>query len=380
MIAGAMRTLRIASVFGRAFDLAAPSSMSEIRWLRMAAALGRRGFDVDLITPPGTLGRPAPHRGIELPAVPISKVDWSAYDVVKVAYPKGFEALVEAGGAEHPFVICRLGGVIDRHDRPDIPFDGGERRRIFEAQTAIARGAHCVAVSTRPELRLWQRLFGHRQDLLVVPAGVDAELPVPGPDPLGAFGERIVLHAGNLRGAARLYASGDGSHRAFVSQRNLNRAWQRRLNRIGERLHLKDVRLCCVGPGARDRLDPRWITDLGVVPHSDMNDLHHHAHASVALAQGAAQLHECSKLYGSLRAGLPAVSEAPIPNNHLLDETRLGCAAPFGDDDRITERLLTLVDSPRAQRRKAMQWMATRHSWDCRAALYDAFIRSRIAA
>ncbi len=69
------------------------------------------------------------------------------------------------------------------------------------------------------------------------------------------------------------------------------------------------------------------------------------------------------------------MSEAQIPTNELLTETRLGRVARPGDDDQIVSLLLEEVESPSEHRSNAMKIMAERHSWDQRAAQYDAFFR-----
>lgn len=370
--------LRIASVFGRAFDLSKPSSISETRWLRVAAALARRGHAVDLIIPPGSAGRPAIDRGVALRTVALESARWQDYDVIKVAYQKGFQILMESGAEGHPFILCRLGGVVDARDREDVSFTGTERRRLFEIQRTIAKGARGIAVSTKSEALLWRDLHGGRLTPLIVPTGVDAQLPAAGHNPYRAFPEKIVLHLGNLRGARRHYAAGGGEEETHVSQEALNHAWQHRLNRIGRRLRARGLRLCCVGPGLRDELDPDAVTDLGVVAHEETWNLQRHADAGLVLAHGETQLHECSKLYGYLRSGLPPVSESPIPNNDLIEETGIGRVAPYDDDEQIADQLCAETERSPQSRRRAMEIMAERYSWDQRVGYYDAYIRAEL--
>jgi hypothetical protein len=129
-----------------------------------------------------------------------------------------------------------------------------------------------------------------------------------------------------------------------------------------------------VGSGAVDALDPEAITYLGRVPIDRIWDYHYFAHAGLALAQGAIQHNESSKIYYYLRAGLPVVSEAPIPNNHLIDEAGLGFVARFGAIDQIAD-MLELAATTDWQKDRAMQYMVDRHTWDARARLYEPVLR-----
>ena len=55
------------------------------------------------------------------------------------------------------------------------------------------------------------------------------------------------------------------------------------------------------------------------------------------------QHNESSKIYYYLRTGLPAVSEAPIPNNHLIEETNLGFIADYAENQVMAEMIAEAV-------------------------------------
>jgi hypothetical protein len=292
--------------------------------------------------------------------VPPAAFDWRRYDIIKTLFHRGFQTLAQFGGDAHPFIVSKLGSVVGSDDGVEgVHFVGDERRGLYEVQQRIAAASRYVTVLTEQSRQLWEQDTGRRDNVLLVPTGVDRRLPPPRANPYAGFEERIAVYIGNLY---------DGS------QRHVNRVWQQKLNDVGRILRKKKVRLCLVGPGAVDELDPDAVTNLGKVPNERIWDYHYFADVGLALAQGPVQHNESSKIYYYLRAGLPVVSESPIPNNHLIHETGLGLVAPFGDTGQMAD-MLAAAATARWPRRRASRHMINRHTWDHRARLYEAVFR-----
>ncbi len=354
------RELRIATVYRRVpVPPAGMHAMDTIRWLRVSEGLADRGFSVDMVVDaPEPLGPPRPR----LRYVPPGAVDWSRYHVVKTLYPGGFRTLLETGGGAHPCIVARVGAVVGPTDEtPGVYFFGEERQALWEAHQAMRERARAVTLLTEASRALWQAHTAPRLPVLpvlMVPTGVDREIRPPGPNPFAGSSTRNAVYVGNL----------------YVDhQRELNLYWQERLNALGARLRARGVRLHFVGPGRTDRLDPRVVTNVGPVPHEAVWDYQHHADAGVVLARGAVQHDEASKLYYYLRAGLPAVSETPVPNNHLITESGAGLIAPFGDDAVMAEMIEAVARRPRDPR-AAQAYVVAHHTWDRRIDVYERWL------
>lgn len=351
--------IRIATVFDDShFDVLTPMIMTMTRWARMSEALADLGYAVDMIvnTRTSTL-RERSH----LRLVPFSQVEWASYDVVKTLFHSGFAALAAHGGGDHPFIIAKLGSVVGGSDGIDgVHFSGAERAGLFEVQQDIDRRSRYVTVLTEPSRSLWKKEFGGRGRMLIVPTGVDRTIPPPRANPYRGFAEKIAVYIGTL-------------YRA--TQRDINLLWQDKLNRLGHLLRKKQIRLCVVGRGMTDHLDPDAVTYLGAVPNDRVWDHQYFAHAGVVLAQGAAQHNESSKIYYYLRTGLPVVSEDPVPNNALIREANLGYVCAYGDDAMMAE----MVDAATRvswHRDDAIAYMLAHHTWDHRARIYADLLQA----
>ncbi len=97
------------------------------------------------------------------------------------------------------------------------------------------------------------------------------------------------------------------------------------------------------------------LIELGPVPDNEVWDWQRHAVAGVVLAHGEVQDNESSKIYYYLRTELPTITEAPVPNRWLIEETGLGAVVPLDDVDAMADAAAS-VRRPRqvAQRRRRM--------------------------
>ena len=307
---------------------------------------------------------------------------WDDYDLVKTSYHLGFANLLDQGVGPNPLILARLGCVVGAGPDDDgMAFSPTERDLLIGIQPVLNERSHCLALLTARERALWQEQFGADKPVSLIPTGVDRTIPPPGNNPYAEFSEKIAVYVGNLRGGRvpyprALLANGSGESE-IVGQQNINTAWQDRLNSLGRELRNKGIRLCFVGYGDVSRLEPRYVTVLGPIENERVWDYHFFADVGIALAQGRRQLSECSKLYYYLRTGLPAVSEEPIPNNDLIEETNLGFVADHGDDAAMAEMVEDAAHRS-WDAAAAMDWMVQHHTWDERVERYDDMIRTTL--
>src|SRR5690606_26688335 len=98
-------------------------------------------------------------------------------------------------------------------------------------------------------------------------------------------------------------------------------------------------------------------------------DYQYHADVGVVLAQGPVQHNESSKIYYYLRTGLPVVSENPVPNNHLIEQTGLGYVCDFKDTGMFADLVAEAV-AARWAKPGAIDHMVANHTWDLRVRDY----------
>ncbi|MEM1113357.1 MAG: glycosyltransferase [Pseudomonadota bacterium] len=333
--------------------------MDTVRWDRMARALARQGHQVDIVLnrPSGTFDA-----GENLRYVSSGEMHWQDYDVIKTEFHHGFEHLERLGGADHPFIISKLGSVVGSEDGQEgVYFFGEERRQLFELQQRIARQARYVSILTQESIELWQREHGASDRVLFVPTGVDRELPALGNNPFADSKDKIAVYIGNIYDRE--------------TQPEINELWQRRMNSIGQRLQGSGVRLVMIGPGDAGFLDPAVVDYLGPIDNRLIYDYMQNADVGLVLAQGEIQHNESSKLYELIRCGVPVVSEAPVPNNHILEECNWGSVANYRDDDAIAAQLITAAKSPQSPN-SAVNHILNYHTWDHRAAVYAELFNS----
>ena len=348
-------SLRIATVYrDDAYDDYPTVNMAMIRWLRVSQELARRGAEVDMIANVRA-GSPGPE--FEVRFVPFDAVRWSDYDVIKALYQRGFHTLERHGGADHPFVIASIATVVGRRDgMPGVQVMPAQREALWGVQVRMARACRWISVRTEPNRSLWQTEFPDFDPPLLVPTGVDRIIPAVRIDPYRALNGPVALYVGNL-------ARGTPGH--------LNGLWADRLNRLGGALRSRGIHLCFVGPVDGTLLDTRVITSFGPVSNDAVWDFKRHADVGLALAEGRIQLNESSKLYYYLRAGLPVVSEEPIPNNALLAEADAGWTCAYDDTGDMTERVEAALHR-NWPRERAAAWVATHHTWGERVRPYAA--------
>jgi glycosyltransferase involved in cell wall biosynthesis len=296
--------------------------------------------------------------------VSLRDVRWDDYDVVKTEYHRGFDTLEQFGGTDHPCIVSHLGSMVAPEDRDGIHFYGDIRARLYATQQRINHVSRYVSLLTPPARALWEECFGPRERLLVVPGAADRNVPPPGPDPYPDDGGLRVLFSGNV------YAP--------HSQPEANVVLVDKLNRLGRLLTGANARLYAMGSGDVSWLERDWVTHLGEMPYQDTWDYFHHAHVGVVLALGP-WLHnnESTKIYYYLRMGLPLVSEAGFPNDHVVRESGLGVVAENGDMEAMAQAVVDAA-SRSWDRRHAVQYILSRHTWDRRAEIYDrAFLQER---
>lgn len=349
---------RIVTVYSPSRDEWDLRDMSRIRWLKISEALARQGHTVDIATnesrwkqdvQPVTM---APR----LRRVPLSGIRWQDYDVVKTLFHGGFETLKSFRGAHHPFIISKLGSVVGARDLPGIYFYGEIRRRLYKTQAQIHRTSRYVTVLSPAARDLWFQVHGNRARMLLVPGGVDHDIPQPGPNPYAAFRERVCLFSGNVYNAD--------------SQPEANRVLVEKLNQLGCHLQGSGIRVCFQGLGDTGKLDERFVTNLGSC--SQLESWNYMQHAAVGVVVSAGPFmhnNESTKIYHYLRAGLPVVSEAGFPNDWVVDESGLGFVVPSEDIQEMAARVREACGAA-WDRERAVRYVQANHTWDRRAEVY----------
>lgn len=360
---------RIVTVYTRERRGARMIDMSGIRWRKISEALARRGHEVDMAT--GEFRwrlRRRPIRVAErLRRVPLSRVDWEAYDVVKTLFHRGFRTLERYGGTGHGFVLSKLGSVVGPTEMEGIYFYGPRRAAMFDVQERIAASSRYVTLLTEPARALWRDCFGDRPPTLLVPGAVDRTIPPPGPDPFPASGRPRCLFAGNFYTADPRRSQPEAG--ATIADK---------LNRLGALLAARGARLFVVGPGEAGGLDPRHVAYLGVVSYEDSWSFLQHADVGILVSAGPfMHNNESTKLYHYLRAGLPIAAERGFPNDHLVREAELGFQVASGDLEGLALRALEAAEAS-WDREAAVRYILERHTWDDRAAVYDRLLREEL--
>ena len=342
--------------------------MSYIRWFKISEALARCGHQVDIATKESSgWRRQSPiQMGSHLRRVPLSGVRWHEYDVVKTLYHRGFSLLQAHGGLDHPFIISKLGSVVGSEDMAGIYFYGRRRELLYETQMKISQTSKYVTLLSNPAKELWTACFGSHDNLLLVPGGVDRDVPPPSHDPYPPGGAVRCLFAGNVYDQS--------------SQPEANAVLIDKLNGLGKYLAIRGIRLYLLGPGDVRRLDRRFVTYLGVAPYEETWAYIHFAHVGVVVAAGRfMHNNESTKIYHYLRMGLPVVSEAGFPNDHIVTESGLGFVVENGNLELMAEQVKQAAQTD-WNRAHAINYILENHTWDKRVEIYDSIIKRELGS
>jgi len=344
--------------------------MSDIRWQKISEALARQGHDVDIATnePRWANDRTPVIMAERLRRVPLLRIRWSNYDVVKTLFHLGFETLVRNGGGRHPFIISKLGSVVGPADAPGIYFYGDIRRGLYETQKQIHRTSRFVTLLSQPAIDLWAEVHGRRSGMLLVPGAADADIPPLGRNPYVAanIADKICIFSGNVYEAD--------------SQPEANRTLVRKLNELGRALAGSGVRLCFQGVGDLGAIDERYVTNLGSCSYPETWRYLQHANVGVVVSAGPfMHNNESTKIYHYLRAGLPVVSEQGFPNERVLKASGIGTIVAGEDMTQMAERIVEAAET-RWDRASAMQYILDHHTWDHRARVYEHVIAQCLRA
>lgn len=355
---------RVATVYSAERDSWKLRDMSFIRWQKISEALAAQGHDVDIVTNEAHWKQnrtPIP-MSPRLRRVPLDGIHWPGYDVVKTLFHGGFDLLEQSGGARHPFIISKLGSVVGAGELPGIYFYGDVRRKLYESQVRIHRTCRYVTLLSEPARDLWRQVHGDRKGLLLVPGGVDREIPEAAQNPYGGIPGKICIFSGHI-----YYAD---------SQPEANRVLVDKLNRLAQLLQGAGIRVCYQGHGDTSRLAQRLVTNLGCVSYDETWPYLQHASVGIVLSAGKfMHNNESSKIYHYLRAGLPIVSEAGFPNDHVVRESGLGFVVPSEDMPLMAARIVEATEKT-WDREAGISYVRANHTWDCRARVYQPILPS----
>jgi Glycosyl transferases group 1 len=354
---------RIVTVYYRGHRPFKLVSMAYIRWLKISEELARLGHQVDIATnEPRWLVRRAPLiMAPNLRRVPLTRVRWGDYDVVKTLFNSGFVTLEYYGGDGHPFIISKLGSVVGPEDMEGIYFYGEYRRWLYAVQERIQRRSRFITLLSEPARQLWADCFGPSDRVLLVPGAADREIPPPGRDPYPRDGKLRCVFAGTIYDQK--------------SQPEANHTLVDKLNLLGRKLGACGARLYMFGVGDVRRLDRSRVTYLGWMPYLRTWNYFYHAHVGVVVSAGPfMHNNESSKIYHYLRAGLPVVSESGFPNDHVVRESRCGSVVESGDMDALAEAVLSAART-NWDRAYAVRYILENHTWAQRGAVYNRLLR-----
>ena len=336
--------------------------MSYIRWLKISEGLANCGHQVDIATnEPRWFVRSAPLvMGPNLRRVPLRTVRWNSYDVVKTLFHEGFETLERYGGYRHPFIISKLGSVVGPQDMEGVYFYRERRETLYATQQRIQRCSRFVTVLSEAARRLWADCFGSDKKVLLIPGGVDKNIPPPGKDPYPVNGKLRCLFAGTVYGPK--------------SQPEANRTLVEKLSLLGKQLNGSSVGLYVLGRGDIRHLDRTYVTHLGRVAYHRAWDYLYHANVGVVVSAGKfMHNNESSKIYHYLRAGLPVVSESGFPNDYVVHESQCGIVVESEDMNSLAAAIHKATKI-RWDKDYAMNYMIKNHTWAMRVALYDELL------
>jgi glycosyltransferase involved in cell wall biosynthesis len=340
-----------------------PTDMSYIRWYKISEALARLGHQVDMAIPDSineSSEKSQTSSGLEVKKISLSKINWDYYDVIKTLFNIGFNTLESYGGIGHPFIISKLGSVVGPKDMEGIYFYGKERERLYLTQKKINETSKYITVLNKSAQKLWTSCFGLKNNVLIVPGGVDRYIPQPKQDPYPADKKMRCIFAGHV------YTQD--------SQPEANGVIIDKLNKLGELLSESDIKLFMIGSGDVRRLDERYVTYLGIISYEETWDFFYFAQVGVVVSAGKfMHNNESSKIYHYLRAGLPVVSESGFPNENIIDESKLGFVVENGNLALMAQSIEEAANKT-WNRDFAINYILDNHIWDKRVEIYDKVI------
>lgn len=330
------------------------NDMSGIRWLKISEALARAGHQVDMAIRGDTSAVPPQPN---LRAVPLEQVKWAQYDVVNTLFHGGFEVLRKYRGADHPCILSELGSVVGTRDMNGIYFYGRMRRALYATQKKIADTSRYVMVLSPEARALWHVTHGGRENVLVMPSGVDREIPAPSRDPYPRSEMPRALFAGNIYDK--------------YAQPRANRVLVSKLNALGKALQARGIRLYMLGIGDVSKLDSQFVTYLGAVSYAESWDYMQLCDAGIVVSAGPFQQNnESSKIYYYLRAGRPVVSEEGFPNDYVVRRAKCGFVVPHSNMELLAEHVERALHQ-NWDRDYALRYILEHHTWDKRVQVYN---------
>jgi len=346
--------MRVGIIFHKN-PLAPPTGIDLVRLRAIAGGLRSRGVDAEIIAPVEHDSELDGRIPVRTPEV-LEKAN--SYDLVKTSYHPSIMLL----GAYRGPVVARIVRVVDeRLPERDEPF----RDHLLACQSLMARRATVIALNNAENEVRWRHRYGPEPPIVLVPTGCPAELPKSRGNPYRKS-ENVVLFLGSLA-APRMV-------------RMINEA-ALRLQGLAT-VHLVGRNKACMYGGDPECSLDRRVIDHGELCEQDVWDFIRHANIGLAFATGPLPFdNDVSKIFNYLRGGLPVLSEEPIVNNALIQETGFGQIFPHGDVDRLVQSAVDLLEHPPIEKREAvMQHMATEHSWDRRVGTYLELFKKVLSA
>ncbi len=340
-----------------------PIDMSNGRWMKISEALSRLGYQVDIAVPDSTSSDL--NCNGHLNTVPLSKINWDDYDVVKTEFHTGFDTLEKYGGTSHPFIISKLGSVVGFKEMEGIYFYGDVHKKLFATQERINKASKYITVLNKPAKELWKDVHGRENDILLVPGAVDAYVPPPSDSPYPLDDKIKCIFAGNI------YNKG--------SQPEANEVLINKLNELGKLLSGLGARLYMIGPGDVTNLDPNSVTYLGVIPYDKCWDYFYFANVGIVVSAGKfMHNNESTKIYHYLRAGLPVVSESGFPNDNVVKKAKLGFVTENGNIELMAQNIIRAAQQ-HWDRKHAVNYILRNHTWDKRVEVYDKILKENFS-
>jgi glycosyltransferase involved in cell wall biosynthesis len=337
-----------------------PIDMSNGRWIKISEALSRLGCKVDIAIPDTVVTENLNSNGY-LKMIPLSKVNWNDYDIVKTEFHGGFDTLEKYGGTSHPFIISKLGSVVGSIEMEGIYFYGDVHKNLFDIQEKINKISKYITVLSKPALELWKTTHGRKKNFLLVPGGVDSVVPSPSNNPYPEEDKIKIIFAGNIYNVGL--------------QGKANKVLVYKLNTLGRLLSSLGASLYMIGPGDVSDLDQNFINYLGIVPYKESWNYLHFADVGIVVSAGKfMHNNESTKIYHYLRAGLPVVSESGFPNDYVVRESKLGFVTDNGNMELMAQNIIKAAKT-KWNRDFTKDYIIKNHTWDKRVKVYDKIFK-----